>query len=64
MQALEKLNLVGLNEQEAKSLLQKSGINYRVVQRDGHYLMVTQDFKPDRINLVINDDKVSSFNCG
>lgn len=49
---------VGLAEDEADDRASREGLVTRVVGRDGVDLMVTMDFRPDRLNLLLFDGVV------
>ena len=54
--------LIGKTWEEAIELLRNC--NYRVVSRDGKPFVVTHDFKPERYNIFIIDNKVSKVTFG
>jgi hypothetical protein len=56
--------LVGLTEKTAVACAESEGWGVRVVQRDGEEFMVTADYRADRVNLVIEDDVVTSVTVG
>jgi len=58
--ALDTGRLVGRTEQEAAALAQDAGCTVRVVRRDGEGLFVTEDFRPDRINVAVRDGRVTA----
>jgi hypothetical protein len=47
--------LVGLRVGKAKRVAERHGCTLRVVRRDGEWLVVTQDFRTDRINVAVRD---------
>lgn len=52
-------SIIGLSEDDAKTVLTKMGIKrIRVTERNGERFMVTMDFNMGRVNLSIKDDKV------
>ncbi|QBI18848.1 hypothetical protein ER308_04355 [Egibacter rhizosphaerae] len=57
-------DLVGLGEQEATERLEAEGASVRVVYRDGELFVVTDDFRPDRVNLHIEDGEVTDATIG
>ena len=50
--------LIGQPEQEAIDAATAQGCAVRVIERDGEKLAFTQDFRPDRINVVVADGVV------
>lgn len=46
-------HLVGMDRQAAIEILESSAIAYRVTQVDDTYMLCTQDYRPDRVNLKI-----------
>ena len=56
--------LLGLNENTAVACAENEGWGVRVVQRDGEEFMVTADYRADRVNLVVENDVVTSVTVG
>jgi len=56
--------IVGMTEEAAKALLDEIHMQHRVVWRDGHYMIVTRDFKPNRVNMHIKDGIVVKSDRG
>ncbi len=56
--------LLGLTEIEARLLLYELGIKHRVLSVEGEDRFVTCDFVVERVNLVINDGKVTNVSFG
>lgn len=52
--------LVGRNEHDAKAYVEARGGVFRVVTRDGTPLAITDDINPNRVNVAIIGDEVSS----
>ena len=52
---------VGLTEAAAAALAEERGVLFRVVERDGEMLPVTRDYRPGRINAVVEDGVVVSY---
>jgi hypothetical protein len=52
---------VGLSEAEAEALAAANEVPFRVVERDGEMLMVTEDWRPGRINAVVKNGTVVSY---
>lgn len=52
---------VGLTVAEAEVLAAENDVPFRVVERDGERLMVTEDWRPGRINAVVEGDVVVSY---
>jgi hypothetical protein len=51
--------ILGLDENEAESLIINNGFIFRVVARDGKSFLVTQDIRRNRVNVHILGSKVS-----
>ena len=45
-------------EDEFSALAAEFGLTMRVVQRDGEFLMVTEDYSIDRVNVIVNSGVV------
>ncbi|NDB05284.1 MAG: hypothetical protein EBX95_05950, partial [Acidimicrobiia bacterium] len=60
----EAERLVGLSESAALDTAKVNGWEARVVSRDGVDLAVTMDYRMDRVNLTIVDDKVTASTVG
>jgi hypothetical protein len=56
--------LVGLTENDAIAAIVAEGLVARVVARDGEYFMVTEDYSVSRINLEIENDRVTRATVG
>lgn len=56
--------IIGLDLEAAEKLLKENFKTFRVVEEDGNHNIVTRDFKPDRVNLIVVDEKVSSYSLG
>lgn len=54
----EDLNLVGLKEKKAKKLSNKAGWHLRVTIRDGYPIVITRDYRVDRINISVENEIV------
>ena len=50
---------VGLTEQQAAAQAAANGWPYRVAERDGEQLMVTQDFNEERVNVAVQNGVVT-----
>lgn len=55
---------VGSSEDEVKAAIIESGRIWRVTQRDGKAMIVTRDYRPDRIGLQIVDGIVVGMSVG
>jgi hypothetical protein len=55
---------VGLTEVEAQQVAAEHGEVIRVVERDGERYMTTDDYRTDRVNLVLRDGRVTSAHRG
>lgn len=56
--------LIGLEHGEAKRLIEKAGGTSRVVSRDGCSLIITRDYRTDRMNLHLINNVVDNFSIG
>jgi hypothetical protein len=50
---------VGLTEQQAAAQAAANGWAFRVAERDGEQLMLTQDYNEERVNVATQNGKVS-----
>jgi hypothetical protein len=57
-------SFIGLTEGEAAAKATKADLPHRVVQRDGQSLPVTRDYRPERLNFTIENDKVTAVTNG
>ena len=57
-------SIVNLSEPEAISKLGQADRVYRIAQRDSQSYPLSMDFSPDRINLFITNDNITSYSCG
>jgi hypothetical protein len=53
-----------LREPFAIDLITREGLTYRVVERDGEQYMVTMDYSPQRLNLVVTDQVITEAYVG
>ena len=56
--------VVGMSYEDAVKAIQDAGFTSRVVERDGEKFAVTMDLQPERINLTVQDDKVTKAIVG
>lgn len=56
---IEKREYVGKTLQEAKEYAESGGFTIRIVEEDGKAFMVTRDFKTNRLNLRLRNNKVT-----
>ena len=56
--------LIGMDDQAAATLVQKSSLIPRIVYEDGEHYIVTMDIRGDRINLSLEKGKVISAYFG
>ncbi len=54
----------GLDEAQAATEAARQGWAYRVVARDGHDLLVTQDYSPARVSVSVTGGKVDKATFG
>jgi hypothetical protein len=50
--------LIGLTEQAAIDAIKEAGYSHRIAERDGEQFALTEDYSPQRINLLVADNKV------
>ena len=55
---------LGLTEQEAKALAQDNGFITRVAARDDECLVLTMDYRSNRVNLYLVDGQVAAATIG
>jgi len=56
--------LIGLSESDAQGCINQAGLSVRVVYRDGEWFAVTLDYRPDRINMSIEEGFVVDVTLG
>lgn len=56
--------LIGLVESAAFEFVQEHGFTPRIVARDGNHFICTQDYRTDRVNLTVVDNKVTRWTIG
>ena len=56
---IEKREYVGKTLQEAKEYAESGGFTIRIVEEDGKAFMVTYDFKINRLNFRLRNNKVT-----
>jgi len=58
--------LVGLPQAEAQAKIREAGLPSRIrsIDGDGANRVFTQDYSESRLNLKIDDGKISAANCG
>jgi hypothetical protein len=64
MSTHNRLKFVGLTEEGARKLASEHFAEFRVVSRDGNHYIVTRDYNEDRINVAIDNGKVTSAHIG
>lgn len=52
---------IWLSLQEAEKVAEKQNVPFRIIEQDGEAYAVTKDYIPGRINAVIEDGKVKSY---
>lgn len=55
---------MGMSKLEAIDYIKKSGFKARIVREDGQSFFVTKDYRLDRFNLDIEQEKVLGLYCG
>jgi hypothetical protein len=53
-------SVVGMSEDAAITAIEATGLVARVVERDGEALMVTMDYREDRVSLTVIDGVVTA----
>jgi heat shock protein HslJ len=56
--------IVGMTAEEAQAAVEAEGLTYRVLSEDGKDNAVTADYRPDRINVEIEDGTVTNATVG
>ena len=56
--------LVGKSRNEVEKYLKDNDIRYRYVNIDMMPMVVTCDFRPERVNLSVNEGKVTNISYG
>jgi hypothetical protein len=56
--------IIGLREDEAMKVAASNGWEFRVSARDGEQYMLTTDYIPNRVNVVIVDGEVTEVSVG
>lgn len=57
-------DIVGLSELEATASLEAAGFTVRIAARDGEDFILTQDYRTDRVNLVVDGGVVTNAEIG
>lgn len=57
-------NLIGKCIEEVRNELKDSDISFRIVRNDDKFYMITCDFRFDRINIEIDDNKITKVDIG
>lgn len=58
------LSMLGKTLEEATKLSKSNGFSLRVTREDDNLYIVTQELRPDRINLEIDNEKITSAKIG
>ena len=56
--------IVGMNSDFARFILKICFVPYRVVEQNNQKNMLTMDYKDDRINLIIKNNKIENAYIG
>ena len=56
--------VIGMHEKDAIAAIQEIGDSYRIARRDKENFALTMDYRPNRINLEIDNDIVTAANIG
>lgn len=51
-------HIIGFTEAEAKVAVETAGLVMRISSRDGNHLVLTRDYRTDRLNVDLVDGKV------
>lgn len=57
-------SLIGKYEEEALEIISSSKFTYRIIRRDNTNYIVTHDFRLDRLNLEIDNKKITTISIG
>jgi len=57
-------SIIGKTEKEVIEYLQVNNVNFRIVRNNLEYYIITCDYVPDRVNLEIDNDVITSYNNG
>jgi len=57
-------SIIGKTEKEVIEYLQVNNVNFRIVRNNLEYYIITCDYVPDRVNLEIDNDVITSYNIG
>jgi len=57
-------SLLFKKEEEVVSVLKDKNISFRVAERDGQSYMLTQDYRPTRLNLIVNGGIIIKITTG
>lgn len=63
-EGLEVSKLVGMTEEEARSLIERAGLRVRIGGRDGQDYVLTTDYWIDRVTLYLKEGKVTEAIIG
>ena len=56
--------IIGKTEEEGIEILEENSIDYRVVRKDLTNYIITCDFIPERVNIEIDNDVITSYSKG
>jgi hypothetical protein len=56
--------VAGMDKKKALEYIKESGFKSRILGEDGQSFIGTHDYRTDRMNLFIDDGKVSAIRCG
>lgn len=56
--------IIGLTYEQAADILTERGAEFRLTCKNGEPRIVTQDYHPARVNIVIESDKVARYSFG
>ena len=57
-------SLLFKKEEEVVSVLKDKNISFRVAERDGQPYLLTQDYRPTRLNLIVNGGIIIKITTG
>lgn len=58
------MDYLNLTIEDGIALAIKNNLNYRIVRIDKKHFIVTQDYKPTRVNFEIDDGKITKVRFG
>jgi hypothetical protein len=57
-------SLIGKTETRARDLVKAQGMTFRITMKDGSHYVITMDYRTDRVNIHLVDNKVIKADVG